>query len=111
MCHVIVPLMLTHPDIGFVFGAREGGTIDLGVLKGCMVLMVHTASLCGFTDQYADLQTLQKIYGERPDWNFNKMHLNPLGKIDAVERAGTRSMPPQMTRAIKAILTGKSPIP
>ena len=105
------PPMLTHTDIGFVFGAREGGTIDLDTQKDCMVLMVRTASLCGFTDQYADRRTLQKIYGERPDWNFNKMRLNPSGGIDAAGRVGTRSMSPQMTRAIEAILPKKSPIP
>jgi|GEM_PF-2913039 len=105
------PPMLTHTDIGFVFGAREGGTIDLDTQKDCMVLMVRTASLCEFADQYADRRILQKIYGERPDWNFNMMRLNPSGGIDAAGRVGTRSMSPQMARAIEAILPKKSPNP
>lgn len=49
----------------FEFEALEGGTIDLDALRGRAVLVVNTASLCGFTPQYAGLQALQDRYGDR----------------------------------------------
>ncbi|MEM7489379.1 MAG: glutathione peroxidase [Pseudomonadota bacterium] len=53
------------PASAFQFEALEGGVIDLDALEGRAVLVVNTASLCGFTDQYADLQTLHETYGDR----------------------------------------------
>jgi len=40
-----------------------GEEYDLSQLKGKKVLIVNTASKCGFTPQYADLQKLYEIYG------------------------------------------------
>ena len=50
---------------GFRFNSIDGGTIDLGSFSGQPVLVVNTASLCGFSGQYEDLQTLQDSYGAR----------------------------------------------
>jgi len=50
---------------GFTFNAIEGGTIDLDSFSGQPVLVVNTASLCGFSGQYEDLQALQDTYGAR----------------------------------------------
>jgi glutathione peroxidase len=41
----------------------DGKTFDLASLKGKKVLVVNTASKCGFTPQYAQLQELYKKYG------------------------------------------------
>ena len=50
---------------GFSFTAIEGGQIDLDAWRGNPVLVVNTASQCGYTGQYEDLQILQDIYGAR----------------------------------------------
>lgn len=42
----------------------DGGTIDFADFKGKKILIVNTASKCGFTPQYADLQ---KLYDENKD--------------------------------------------
>jgi glutathione peroxidase len=57
--------LLAAPAAAFEFEALEGGSIDLDDLRGRAVLVVNTASLCGFTDQYAGLQALQETYGPR----------------------------------------------
>jgi glutathione peroxidase len=41
----------------------DGGNFDFASLKGKKVLVVNTASLCGFTPQYASLERLYKEYG------------------------------------------------
>ncbi len=41
----------------------DGKDFDFSTLKGKKVLIVNTASLCGNTPQYADLEKLYKEYG------------------------------------------------
>ena len=43
----------------------EGETLDLGSFRGRPMLIVNTASKCGYTPQYASLQKLHEAYGER----------------------------------------------
>ncbi len=45
--------------------AQGGKTLKLDTLKGKVVLIVNTASKCGFTPQYADLESLYKRYHSR----------------------------------------------
>ena len=41
----------------------DGGTFDFATLKGKKVLVVNTASKCGFTPQYKDLEELYTRFG------------------------------------------------
>lgn len=41
----------------------DGKEFDLSSLKGKKVMVVNTASKCGFTPQYKDLESLYKTYG------------------------------------------------
>lgn len=47
----------------FHFNAIDGGLIDLSQWRGRPVLVVNTASLCGFARQFDALQALQDKYG------------------------------------------------
>ncbi len=48
-----------------VFPSIDGGNIALGDFSGRPVLVVNTASQCGFTYQYAGLQALYDKYRDR----------------------------------------------
>jgi len=43
----------------------DGSTVDLGDYAGQVVLVVNTASQCGFTPQYAGLQKLHDSYADQ----------------------------------------------
>lgn len=51
----------------FKANTLDGKAFDFSTLKGKKVLIVNTASKCGFTPQYA---TLQKLYETYKDRNF-----------------------------------------
>jgi glutathione peroxidase len=49
----------------FEVSLNNGETLKLGDLKGKKVLLVNTASKCGFTPQYAGLQELSADLGDK----------------------------------------------
>lgn len=49
----------------FKVPALDGSSIDFAKLKGKKVLIVNTASKCGYTPQYADLEQLNKAYKDK----------------------------------------------
>lgn len=54
-----------RPDQPFTFPAIEGGTLALDDWRGRPVLVVNTASRCGFTPQYDELQALYDRYRDQ----------------------------------------------
>jgi glutathione peroxidase len=49
----------------FKINSLDGKLIDLAQYKGKTLLIVNTASACGYTPQYADLQKLHETYGSK----------------------------------------------
>jgi glutathione peroxidase len=49
----------------FTFEALEGGLMPLSQWRGKVLLVVNTASFCGFTPQYADLVEVWQDYRDR----------------------------------------------
>ncbi len=49
----------------FKMNSLDGKVIDFSQYKGKTLLIVNTASECGFTPQYADLQKLNEQYGSK----------------------------------------------
>lgn len=53
------------PLYGFRLPDIDGHPVDLKTFKGKVLLIVNTASMCGNTPQYADLQDMYERYQER----------------------------------------------
>ena len=62
----------------FTFASIDGGSYNTADWRGKPVLVVNTASMCGFTPQYVDLQALSDHYGDKavvlavPSDDFNQ---------------------------------------
>jgi glutathione peroxidase len=62
----ILSIMLSGSSIyDFKVAGLDGKEIDLSKFKGKKVLIVNTASKCGYTPQYADLQKLSETYKDK----------------------------------------------
>ncbi|TKC10084.1 glutathione peroxidase [Pedobacter polaris] len=71
----------------FTFKTLEGKEIKLSKFKGKKILIVNTASKCGYTPQYEDLEKLHKKYGKNvvligfPAGNFKEQELGTSKEI------------------------------
>ncbi len=65
---IVLLSAFTLPDNGSIHSFKvksiEGGTIDFSKFKGKKILVVNTASKCGYTPQY---EALQKVYDQYKD--------------------------------------------
>jgi glutathione peroxidase len=59
------PAMSRPTAFAFSFAALDGGNVRLAEHAGKPILIVNTASQCGYTPQYAGLQELWTRYRER----------------------------------------------
>lgn len=49
----------------FQMNSLNGSPFDFSVFRGKKVLLVNTASACGYTPQYAQMEELSKLYPDR----------------------------------------------
>lgn len=76
VCLAAAPAGAAEP--AFTFRSIDGGTLQTADWRGKPVLVVNTASLCGFAPQLADLQALSDAYAGRavvlavPSDDFNQ---------------------------------------
>ncbi len=65
---IILLSLLTFPPKGihdFKITSIDGETVSLSKFKGKKILIVNTASKCGFTPQYAELEKLSQEYKDK----------------------------------------------
>ncbi|UKT65232.1 glutathione peroxidase [Pedobacter mucosus] len=64
---ILLNLLVPNPPktvYDFSFKTIDGKEVKLSKFKGKKILIVNTASKCGFTPQYEDLEKLHKQYGK-----------------------------------------------
>ena len=61
------PGQTTASFYDFKIPSLSGEEIDFSKFRGRKVIVVNTASRCGFTPQYEDLQKIHETYGDRVD--------------------------------------------
>lgn len=64
---LLMALLATPPKsvYDFKITSIDGAKVDLSKFKGKKILIVNTASKCGFTPQYADLEKLWQQYKDK----------------------------------------------
>ncbi len=76
------------PIYGFTMKTLDGKERSLADFKGKVIMVVNTASFCGYTPQYKDLEALYKLYKDKgfvvigfPSNNFGKQEPGNNGDI------------------------------
>jgi len=80
---ILLSLIFTPPNTiyDFKFKTIDGKEVKLSAFKGKKILIVNTASKCGFTPQYEELEKLHQQYGREvvligfPAGNFGGQEL------------------------------------
>ena len=115
----------------FAFKSLDGKDVRLAAYAGKPILIVNTASLCGYTPQYAGLQELWTRYSERgllilgvpsndfggqepggtteikrgptdtPRWNFHKYLIGRDGRIKASFPSAVAPNDPRLIAALE----------
>lgn len=62
---ILTMMTATSSLYDFKLNAIDGKVIDFSQFKGKNILIVNTASKCGYTPQYADLQKLNDTFGSK----------------------------------------------
>ena len=99
----------------FSFAGLDGGDIKLADFAGKPILVVNTASLCGYTPQYAGLQQLWTRFAERglviigvPSNDFGGQEP---GGVSEIEHTAHDSYGVTFPLAAKAEVRGANPHP
>ena len=59
----VAPALTDATD--FSFKSIDGGSLDISAFEGKAVLVTNTASRCGFTNQYSNLEKLHRSYKDK----------------------------------------------
>jgi len=104
----------THSIYDFKVKGLEGGTIDFAAFKGKNIMIVNTASQCGFTPQYAGLQELYTKYqGKLVIVGFpsNDFGAQEPGTAEQIHTFCSRNYGVTFPMAEKVVVVGKDAAP
>ena len=95
--------------------ARRGATLDLATLKGKVVLVVNTATGCGFTPQYEALEALFEKYHDKGfeilDFPCNQFREQAPGSEDEIHEFCSLKYKTQFDQLAKVEVNGENEEP
>ena len=95
--------------------AREGATLNLADMKGKVLLIVNTATGCGFTPQYEGLEKLYEKYHDRGfevlDFPCNQFGHQAPGDEDEIHQFCTMKYQTQFDQLAKIEVNGEGEEP
>ena len=95
--------------------ARKGATLDMADLKGKVLLIVNTATGCGFTPQYEALEALYEKYNEQGleilDFPCNQFGHQAPGEEEEIHEFCTAKYKTQFDQLAKIDVNGENEEP
>jgi len=95
--------------------AMDGTPVQLSSYKGKVLLIVNTATKCGFTPQYDELEALYKTYREQGleilDFPCNQFKEQAPGSIEEINQFCTRTFGTTFPRFAKLEVNGEGEHP
>ena len=99
----------------FTVKGRRGTTLDLSTLEGKVLLIVNTATGCGFTPQYEALEALYEKYHEKGfeilDFPCNQFREQAPGSDDEIHEFCTARYKTQFDQLAKIEVNGENEEP
>lgn len=95
--------------------SQKGEDVSLKEFEGKVLLIVNTATHCGFTPQYAGLEALYKKYKEQGfeilDFPCNQFAFQAMESDDGINKVCSRKFGTTFTRFKKIKVNGSDAIP
>ena len=99
----------------FKVKTRKGEELDLATLKGKVVLVVNTATGCGFTPQYAGIEALYEKYHDQGfevlDFPCNQFGKQAPGSDEEIHEFCTARYQTQFEQMSKIDVNGETELP
>ncbi len=99
----------------FTVLSQKGEEVSLKDFEGKVLLIVNTATHCGFTPQYAGLEALYKKYKEQGfeilDFPCNQFAFQAMESDDGINKVCSRKFGTTFTRFKKIKVNGSDAIP
>ncbi|NCC64636.1 MAG: glutathione peroxidase [Spirochaetia bacterium] len=95
--------------------ARDGSDVSLSMYKGNVLLIVNTATACGFTGEYDELEALYKNYKDQGfvllDFPCNQFKEQAPGSIEEIHQFCTLTYNTTFPRFAKILVNGEDEHP
>lgn len=99
----------------FTVKDNTGNDVSLSQYKGKVVLIVNTATACGFTPQYAELEALYEAYADKGleilDFPCNQFGAQAPGTDQEIQEFCTLNYSTRFPRFAKADVNGQNELP
>ena len=111
----LTAMMAQKTIYGFNVTDNQGNKVPLSQYKGKVILIVNTATHCGFTPQYNDLDSLYAMYAQKGfeilDFPCNQFGAQAPGTDDEIQKFCTLRYHTEFPRFHKIDVNGKKAIP